>query len=71
MVNYCSALAFKVSAFTSRGLSSAGITSNTPEDVAEGVVPGKYRLLFFTPETILNSRKWRHFIRDGRSVLTD
>ena len=36
----------------------------TPEDVAEGVVTGKYRLLFFTPETILNSRKWRHFIRE-------
>ena len=27
--------------------------SNTPEDVTEGVVAGKYRLLFFTPETIL------------------
>ena len=27
-------------------------------DVAEGVVAGKYQLLFFTPETFLNSRKF-------------
>ena len=38
--------------------------SNTPEDIAEGVVAGKYRLLFFTPETILNSRKWIYFIQE-------
>ena len=40
------------------------ILSNTPEDVAEGVVAGKYRLFFFTPETILNSHKWRYFIQE-------
>ena len=39
--------------------------SNTPEDVTEGDVAGKYRLLlFFTPTTILNSRKWRYFIQE-------
>ena len=35
-----------------------------PKDIAEGVVAGKYRLLFFTPETILNSRKWIYFIQE-------
>ena len=44
--------------------------SNTPEDVAEGVVAGKYRLLFFTPETILNSHK-SGYISFKRNVLTD
>lgn len=37
---------------------------NTPESVSEGVLAGKYKLLFFTPEAILNCGKWRHFIRE-------
>ena len=35
--------------------------SNTPEDVTEGVVAGKYRLLLFTLEIILKGRKCRYF----------
>ena len=33
-------------------------------NIAEGVVAGKYQLLFFTHETILNSRKWIYFIQE-------
>ena len=33
--------------------------------LAEGVVAGECTYYcFFTPETILNSRKWRYFIQD-------
>ena len=33
-------------------------------DVAEGVVAGKYRLLFLSLKQFLKSRKWRYFIQD-------
>ena len=51
-----------VASLSQRGLSVAAINSNTSEDVKQGVYNGKYSLVFFTPELLLQERRWRELI---------
>ncbi len=52
----------QVASLSQRGLSIAAINSNTSEDVKQGVYNGKYSLVFFTPELLLQERRWRELI---------
>ncbi len=52
----------QVASLSQRGLSVAAINSNTSEDVKQGVYNGKYSLVFFTPELLLQERRWRELI---------
>ena len=40
----------------------AGVTSNTVQDVKEGVAGGDYSLVYFTPELLLESQYWRKIL---------
>ena len=43
-----------------RGLKACYISSDQEDrDVKEGVVKGDYRLVYFTPEMLLVSKRWR------------
>ena len=45
-----------------RGLSCSYISGGQEED-AEGVKKGDYRLVFFTPEMLLERRRWRNMLK--------
>ena len=51
---------FQTASFTSRGLFAAYITGQSEnEDMKRGVHKGVYRLVYFTPELLITSRRWR------------
>ena len=50
----------QVSSFSSKGLSAAYVTGEPGnEDVKRGVRKGEYQLVFFTPELLINNKRWR------------
>ena len=54
----------QVAAYSSRGLSCCGVCGDVSadQDVYSDVASGNYQLVFFTPEVLLNNRRWRGFI---------
>ena len=49
----------QASSFTSRGLSAAYVTGQSEkEDMKRAVQQGIYRLVFFSPELLITSRRW-------------
>lgn len=53
----------KVKDFSRRGLSVAAITGNTSEEIKEGVKRGNFSLVFFTPELLLEHKRWRNLLQ--------
>ena len=47
---------------SSRGLSVAAVNSNTTAAVKSGIFKGEYSLIFFTPELLLQERRWRDLL---------
>ena len=41
----------------------AAITSTSNEEVKDGVKNGNFRLVFFTPELLLERKRWRHLLQ--------
>lgn len=60
-------LYYQVASFRSRGLKVASISS--VEEDPEGVEEGKFSLVHFTPEMLLQSRKWREMLRNDVYTL--
>lgn len=53
----------KVSSFRAKGLSVASVSSiEQEEEVIRNVIDGAYQLVLFTPEMLLQSRKWRDML---------
>ena len=40
------------------------ITSTSSASMIESVIEGAYQLVFFTPEMLLDNRKWRRLFQD-------
>lgn len=49
--------------FSSKGLSTGYITGTSSEAMAIGVLRGEYQLVFFTPEMLIDQRKWREALK--------
>ena len=49
--------------FSSKGLSVGYITGNSTDSMKRDVLEGKYQLVFFTPECLIDQRKWREALR--------
>lgn len=45
--------------FSSKGLATGCVTGKTNAAMLAGVSRGEYQLVFFTPEMLLNDKKWR------------
>ena len=41
----------------------AAITSTSNEEVKDGVKNGNFRVVFFTPELLLERKRWRHLLQ--------
>ena len=41
----------------------AAITSTSNEEVKDGVKNGNFRVVFFTPELLLECKRWRHLLQ--------
>ena len=54
---------FQVASFSSRGLETGYITSTADAAMIEKVVNGRCQLVFFTPEALLESRKWSRLLQ--------
>lgn len=49
--------------YTSKGLSSAYVSGEvTDRTVLDGVARGLFQLVFFTPELLINNKRWRRVI---------
>eukprot|EP00731_Ephydatia_muelleri_P002966 Em0001g2966a len=53
----------QVASFSSRGLETGYITSTADAAMIEKVVNGRCQLVFFTPEALLESRKWSRLLQ--------
>ena len=53
----------QVEKFNSKGLSAAMVTGESKEDTKRGVEEGHYQIVLFTPETLINNRRWRNLLR--------
>ncbi len=53
----------QVKGFLSKGLLTAAIHRNASEEVKEGVRRGAFVLVFFTPELLLESKRWRRLLQ--------
>ena len=45
--------------FSSKGLSVGYVTGNSTDSMKRDVLEGKYQLVFFTPEFLIDQIKWR------------
>lgn len=53
----------QVASYSSKGLSSAYVSREvTDRTILTGVAQGFYQLVFFTPEMLIASKKWRRVI---------
>ena len=50
---------FQVSSLSERGVKACYITAEQHDEIVKGVVQGLYQLVYFTPEMLLGSKKWR------------
>ena len=64
--------------FNSQGILAAIVTGESDdEDVKRGVYGGKYDVVFFTPEILINSKRWRKvltsdtYIRRLKALVVD
>ncbi len=57
-------LHFKVMSFRARGLEVASVTGGSThnDEVMRKIVDGAYQLVLFTPEMLLQSRRWRDML---------
>ncbi len=53
----------KVKRFSEKGLSVAAITGNSSTAVKDAVKQGMISLVFFTPELLLLSKRWRYLLQ--------
>lgn len=51
-----------MASFSSRGLETGYITSTADAAMIEKVVNGRCQLVFFTPEALLENRKWSRLL---------
>ena len=53
----------QVASFSSKGLSVACVSGDTTDSsVKDGVCKGAYQLVYFTPEMLIMSKKWRRVV---------
>lgn len=69
---------YQVASFCAKGLRTAAVSGEgKDEEVVGGVLQGNYQLVFFTPEAMLLSRKWRRMLtsdvyaRSLRALVVD
>lgn len=50
--------------YSAKGLSCCGVYGgpSSDQELFSNVASGKYQLVFFTPEVLLNNRRWREVI---------
>ena len=53
----------KVRSFSSKGLKAGCVLRGTSIDKLDGIANGIYQLVFFTPESVLNHKRWRNLLR--------
>ena len=58
----------KVRSFSSKGLATGCVLSTATTAVLDKVICGDYQLVFFTPEALLNHRKWCNLLRTDAYV---
>ena len=49
----------QVATLTSRGLPTACVIADSNEEIKRGVQEGHFKLVFFSPEILLNKKSWR------------
>lgn len=49
--------------FSSKGLSAGYVTGKSSDSMKADVIDGKYQLVFFTPELLINQRRWRELLK--------
>ena len=54
----------QVALYSSKGVSAAYISRETDYEMARGVTEGRYQLVYFSPESLLCSRKWRETLTE-------
>ena len=60
----------QVASFSSKGLTAVYVSGELTDDLTkERVCRGEYQLVFFTPEMIINNKRWRKVI--GGDVYTE
>ena len=47
----------------------AAITSTSNEEVKDGVQNGNFRVVFFTPELLLEHKRWRHLLQKEHYMI--
>ncbi|XP_065892414.1 uncharacterized protein [Dysidea avara] len=52
----------QVQSFSSKSLSVGCVLRGTNVSILEGVANGEFQLIFFTPEAILNHKRWRNLL---------
>jgi ATP-dependent DNA helicase RecQ len=56
-------LYYKVESFRKRGLKVAYVTGEDGnEEMKRGVHAGRFQLVFFTPELLINNKRWRRML---------
>ncbi len=48
----------QVLSFSAKGLSTGYVTGKSSDAVLAGVTSGNYQLIFFTPELLIDKKKW-------------
>ena len=49
--------------FSSKGLSTGFVTGDSSNAMLESVIKGEYQLVYFTPELLIEKRKWREVLQ--------
>lgn len=53
----------QVRAFATKGLLTGCVSSNSSGAMMDDVKKGKYQLVYFTPEALLEHSRWRNLLR--------
>jgi len=62
--NYCTSHLFKGPIILiKRLIRGKCVLRGTNVSIMEGVANGEFQLIFFTPEAMLNHKRWRHLLR--------
>ena len=59
---YCTKILLKVQSFSAKGLSVGCVLRGTNVSILDGVTNGEFQLIFFTPEAILNHKRWHNLL---------
>lgn len=49
--------------FSSKGLSTGCVTGDSSTAMLAGIIKGEYQLVYFTPELLIEKRKWREVLK--------